>query len=104
MARRYIGTATIHITYNDNNTYTGRVVAGGKTWKFCIPPPATGLYGNVAYDSTDAYDWIARTAVRFGSTSDRGEPAEATADAIREATECAITDTGTYSLSRTPPK
>jgi hypothetical protein len=110
MATRYIGDAVVDIEYQDNNEYSGTITAGGQTWKFdSLYPPAIGFGRGVGYDSSRAYDEMARSAVSFGSyytSHNRGDdtpdwaPPEKVADAIDEATGWAQDDQGTYEVRR----
>ena len=111
MAKRYIGDAVVTITYHDAGDYRGTVTAAhGFTWRFRdLHAPATGLGAGVAYDSPEAYDKMASSAVGFASyytTYNRGDdvpdwapPAEI-ADAIEEATVWAMDDRGEYEVRR----
>lgn len=108
--KRYIGDAVIDIAYHDAGDYRGTVTAGGHTWSFDrLMAPAAGM--GVAYDSPEAYDKMAASAVGFGSyytTGNRGDdtpdwaPSAAVADAISEATAWAQDDKGQYDVRRTP--
>lgn len=108
MAKRYIGDAVITIKYRDRGDYAGTVSAGGHTWRFeDLHAPAGGL--PYAYDSSQAYDKMAESAVGFASyytTYNRGDdtpdwaPSAETADAIAEATEWAQDDHGEYEVRR----
>jgi hypothetical protein len=108
MAKRYIGDAVVEITYRDRGDYAGAVKAGGYSWKFDeLRAPAAGL--PYAYDSPEAYDKMAASAVTFGSyytthnrgsdTPDWAPPAEV-ADAIAEASSWATDDQGNYEVRR----
>jgi hypothetical protein len=57
----------VRITYTDRGTYAGTVSAlGFKTYKFDhLNAPAIGLGEGVAYDSSVAYDKMARAALAF---------------------------------------
>ena len=67
MARRYCGTATCALKYDDNQSlYVGRVFdetrPGSTSYRFKVRPPASA---SVAVDSSEAYDDAARAAFRF---------------------------------------
>jgi hypothetical protein len=108
MARRYIGDAVVNIKYRDRGDYAGTVSAGGHTWRFeDLHAPAGGL--PYAYDSPQAYDKMAESAVGFASyytSYNRGEdtpewaPSAETADAIAEASQWAQDDRGEYEVRR----
>ena len=116
MAKRYIGDAVITITYHDTAEdpraadYRGTIQAGGHTWKFDgLHAPASGF--RFAYDSPQAYDEMAVSAVGFAtyySWNNRGDdtpswaPSADVADAIAEATQWAQDDRGKYEVRRTP--
>jgi len=112
MARRYIGNAVVTITYHDAGDYRGTISAGGHHWRFDeLRAPAAGL--PFTYDSPEAYDKMAASAVSFGSyytTHNRGSdtpewapPAEV-ADAISDATGWATDEEGKglYEVRRSP--
>lgn len=110
MARRYVGDATVYIRYNDRGDYSGSIVANGVRCTFeDLHAPAFGLGAGVAYDSSEAYDKMAASAVSFMSyytSHNRSEdtpdwaPAAEVADAIAEATAWASDDRGEYSVTR----
>jgi hypothetical protein len=108
MAKRYIGDAVVTITYHDAGDYRGTVRVGNHSWAFDdLHAPAGGI--RFAYDSPEAYDMMAASAVGFGSyysTGNRDDapdwaPSEETADAIAEATQWAQNDRGGYEVRRT---
>jgi hypothetical protein len=113
VATRYIGDAVVRITYRDQGDYAGSVCAPGRRcWSFTdLRPPAVGFGGGVAYDSPEAYDEMATSAVTFGSyytshnrgrdTPDWAPPAEI-ADAIDEAVSGYQREDGTYEVRRSP--
>lgn len=107
MATRYIGDAKITITYRDRGDYAGTAcVPVGRShkekrcWRFDgLRAPAVGFGPGIAYDSPEAYDEMAESAVSFGSyytTHNRGDdvpdwaPAPEVADAISDATSLAM--------------
>ena len=108
MAKRYIGDAVVTITYHDSGNYRGTIQVGKHTWKFDdLHAPAMGF--RFAYDSPEAYDTMAESAVSFAtyySSDNRGEdtpdwaPSPAVADAISEATNWAQNDQGKYEVRR----
>lgn len=112
MAKRYIGDAVIRIEYHDAGDYRGTVSAGGHVWRFAnLHAPLIGHGPGVGYDSPEAYDSMAASAVSFGSyytTHNRGDdcpewaPPSEVADAIQEATQCDMTDQGDYLIRRSP--
>lgn len=110
MAKRYIGDAVVTIVYHDSGDYRGTVRAGDHSWHFeDLHAPRMGF--SFAYDSPEAYDEMARSAVSFGSyytTHNRGDdtpewaPPPEVADAIDEAVGWAQDDQGTYEVRRSP--
>lgn len=121
MAKRYIGDAIIRIAYRDaceangyRDDYHGTVTAGGRTWHFDhLRAPACGHGDGIAYDSSEAYDSMAASAVAFGSyytTHNRGDdcpswaPEAETADAIDAAASWATDEEGRglYAVRRKP--
>ncbi|PNX45252.1 MAG: hypothetical protein BV459_09150 [Thermoplasmata archaeon M11B2D] len=109
MVRRYIGDATIYITYSDKDdeTYHGSVVTNdGYRWAFeMLRAPQSGFPH--AYDSSMAYDKMAKAALSFasyytsfnrhGNTPDWAPDVD-TADAIAAATDWAVKDVDGYTL------
>lgn len=117
MATRYIGDATIRISYLDDGTYAGTVSVKRRSgeklvWKFDeLRPPQIGHGRGIAYDSPKAYDRMAGSAVSFGAyytTFNRGDdtpswaPTAEIADAIDEATSWAMDDQGNHDVRRRP--
>lgn len=111
MAKRYIGSAVITVTYHDQGDYRGTVKAEGKTWSFRdLHAPRMGHGRGVAYDSAEAYDSMAASAVSFGGYYTRGERSDApdwapsadVAQAINDATSWARDDRGRHAVSRSP--
>mgnify|MGYP006969347834 CR=1 FL=1 len=115
MATRYIGDATVRIRYRDEGDYAGVITVpsgdGGRWhWHFDdLHAPAIGFGPGIAYDSPEAYDEMAGSAISFGSyytTYNRGDdvpewaPDAEVADAIDEATSWATDDQGTYDVRR----
>lgn len=114
MAKRYIGNAVVTIEYRDRGDYAGSISVpngrGGRfVWKFeNLNPPRAGF--SHAYDSAQAYDKMAGSAVSFGAyyeTGNRGHdtpdwaPRAEVADAISNATAGDTDDQGTYYVRRT---
>ncbi len=109
MAKRRIGDAIVRIVYHDAGDYRGTVSAGEHVWRFADLCAPCGFGSGVAYDSPEAYDAMAESAVSFGSyytTHNRGgdvpdwAPPVEVADAIDEAVGCALNDDGTYQVTR----
>jgi hypothetical protein len=104
MAKRYIGNAVVTIAYHDDGDYRGTVSAGGYTWRFSeLHPPRIGF--KFAYDSPEAYDEMAASAVSFGSYYDSerpDDPSEEVASAIGDAAAWAQDDRGEYEVLRKP--
>ena len=110
MAKRYIGDAVITIEYHDSGDYRGTVRAGNHAWRFDdLHAPRAGF--SHAYDSPEAYDKMAGSAVSFASyytTHNRGDdvpdwaPPPEVADAIEEAVAGAQDDRGEYEVRRSP--
>lgn len=120
MAKRYIGDAVVTIKYHDatstrQDDYRGTVSAGGYSWRFDGLRAAPAGFGpGIGYDSPEAYDEMAKSAVSFGgyyTTHNRGDdvpdwaPLPEVADAINDATSWAMRDDGSYEVrrSRTGP-
>jgi len=112
MAKRYIGDAVITIAYHDSGDYRGSIKAGRYTWAFRdLHAPRAGHGAGIGYDSPEAYDSMAASAVGFGSYYTRGNrgsdtpdwaPRAEVADAISEATSWAQDDQGSYAVARSP--
>lgn len=109
MAKRYIGDAVVTITYHDAGDYRGTVSAGGHSWRFSdLHAPKMGHGGGIAYDSPEAYDSMAASAVTFGSyytgrgrgdTPEWAPPSEV-AEAIEEAVGGWQDDRGRHAVAR----
>ena len=68
MATRYSGDLKISVIYDDRGDYRTAVSRGGKLlWRGRINPAPAGFGRGVAYDSPQAYDEIAASALSFGS-------------------------------------
>lgn len=75
-AKRYSGSLTITVNYNDRD-YDCTIAKGGKSlYKTRVGAPASGFSGGVAYDSPEAFDAIASAALSFGS-NDNSDVADA---------------------------
>jgi hypothetical protein len=113
MAIRYVGDAIIHIIYvgGIRDEYKGSIVVPGHPgkhiWRFnSLYAPACGF--KFAYDSSEAYDQMAESAVSFGSyytTHNRSDapdwaPDAETADAIERATSQVLHGCGSYEVRR----
>lgn len=59
MARRYCGNLRVDVLYTDYEVYTVKV----GSVRFTVNPPACGYGPGVGYDSSEAYDQVARAAV-----------------------------------------
>ncbi|SRR5258706_9747297 len=111
MATRFIGSAVIAVFYNGTrhgkDEYVGIVSPGngpGYDWHFdSLYAPEAGFGTGIAYDSPEAYDRMARSAVSFGAyytSHNRGHdvpswaPSAAVADAIDHATSGSFDDEG----------
>jgi len=103
MAKRYIGDAVITIAYRDQGDYAGTIRAGGYTWRFDnLWPSQSGFGPGIGYDSPEAYDQMAQSAVNFGSnpSEESWSPSEEVASAIADATQGAMDDQGNYEVRR----
>lgn len=66
MAKRYSGNLQISVTYDDHNFYRTAVSRGGKLlWRGRVNPAPAGFGPGIAYDSPQAYDEIASSALSF---------------------------------------
>jgi hypothetical protein len=66
MAKRYSGNLTINVVYDDKNFYRTSVSEGGKSlWSGIVKPAPAGFGPGIAYDSPQAYDEIAQSAIAF---------------------------------------
>lgn len=87
MARRFSGNVTIQVVYCDKGDYRCRVTFGPHVVTLNVNPPVSG-FGGHAYDSPEAYDEVARSALAFASTPSAVEPHEReAAEAIDMAAE-----------------
>ena len=79
MAKRYSGDLQISVVYDDKNHYRTAVSRGGKLlWRGIVNPAPSGFGPGVAYDSSQAYDEVASSALAFadhdvGGISDDAE-------------------------------
>jgi hypothetical protein len=102
MAKRYIGAATVYLRYDDRDFYYCTISVNGQHCYTCeVRPAPVGFGPGIAYDSPEAYDQIAQTAVAFGAddTEDAGQDAEH-ARIIRDATDLALREDGSYHVRR----
>jgi hypothetical protein len=79
MAKRYSGSLQISVTYDDHNFYRTSVSHGGKLlWRGTVRPAPVGFGPGVAYDSPQAYDEIASSALAFADdeVGDIGDEAD----------------------------
>lgn len=80
MAKRYSGTLKIRVSYEpgmDGFDYDARVSDGSEHYRCRIGAPKVGFGPGVAYDSPEAYDQIARSAIAFAvNDTDMGDSAE----------------------------
>jgi hypothetical protein len=82
MARRYSGNLQISIVYDDRGHYRTSVSSGGKLlWRGTVNPAPSGFGRGIAYDSPQAYDEIASSAIAFaddekGDIADEAETKE----------------------------
>jgi len=68
MAKRYSGDLQISVTYDDRNFYRTSVSRGGKLlWRGTVNPAPVGFGPGVAYDSPQAYDEVASSALAFAN-------------------------------------
>jgi hypothetical protein len=68
MATRYSGSLQINVTYDDRGHYRTSVSSGGKLlWRGAVNPAPVGFGPGVAYDSPQAYDKVASSAIAFAN-------------------------------------
>lgn len=65
MAKRYSGLLTINLAYDGDQYRTSVSRAGKKLWSGHVRPAPIGFGRGIAYDSPQAYDQIASTALTF---------------------------------------
>jgi hypothetical protein len=81
MAKRYSGNLQISVVYDDKNHYSTAVSSGGKLlWRGIVNPAPAGFGRGVAYDSPQAYDEVASSALAFADDEQRGIADEAEYD------------------------
>ena len=81
MAKRYSGNLQISVVYDDKNHYRTAVSSGGKLlWRGIVNPAPAGFGRGVAYDSPQAYDEVASSALAFADDEQRGIADEAEFD------------------------
>lgn len=79
MAKRYSGNLKISVVYDDKNHYRTAVSQGGKLlWRGTVNPAPAGFGPGIGYDSSQAYDEVASSALAFadhdvGGISDEAE-------------------------------
>lgn len=74
MATRYSGNLQVSVVYDDQNFYRTSVSRSGKLlWRGRVNPAPAGFGPGVAYDSPEAYDEVARTALSFADHESPGE-------------------------------
>ena len=97
MAVRYVGPVAIHIQYQDDDSYVGRISAPGvRPWKFThLYPPRIGF--RFAYDGPEAYDEMAQSALVF-CTNEQTNPE--TAQEFDGLTQGWLLDNGGYLMRR----
>jgi hypothetical protein len=73
MAKRYSGDLQISVTYDDRGFYRTSVSSGGKPlWRGQVKPAPAGFGPGIAYDSPQAYDEVAQSALAFADDEKRG--------------------------------
>jgi hypothetical protein len=73
MAKRYSGDLQISVTYDDRGFYRTSVSSRGKLlWRGQVRPAPSDFGPGIAYDSPQAYDEIARSALAFADNEERG--------------------------------
>ena len=81
MAKRYSGNLQISVVYDDKKHYRTAVSSGGKLlWRGIVNPAPAGFGPGVAYDSPQAYDEIASSALAFAEDEKGGIADEADFD------------------------
>ena len=79
MAKRYSGDLAINVIYDDKGHYRTSVSRGGKLlWRGTVKPAPAGFGPGIGYDSPQAYDEVASSALAFaddevGGISDDAE-------------------------------
>lgn len=80
MATRYSGEIKINVLYRDQGDYRAVVTdAKRNRWSGFIRPAPAGFGRDVAYDSPQAYDEIASSALSFADNDEDGWVAESAA-------------------------
>jgi hypothetical protein len=81
MAKRYSGSLQINVTYDNRGHYRTSVSSGGKLlWRGGVKPAPAGFGPGIAYDSPQAYDKVASSALAFADDEVRGIGDEADFD------------------------
>lgn len=76
MAKRYSGSLQINVVYDDRGHYRTTVSSGGKLlWRGTVNPAPSGFGPGVAYDSPQAYDEVASSAIAFAD-DEKGDIAD----------------------------
>lgn len=66
MTKRYSGSLEINVVYDDRGHYRTSVSGDGKLrWRGTVTPAPAGFGPGVAYDSPQAYDEVASSAIAF---------------------------------------
>lgn len=107
MATRYSGDLKINVTYDDHNFYRTSVSRSGKLlWRGIVKPAPAGFGPGVSYDSPQAYDEVASSALSFaddevggiGDTADYDE--NLTGYLIRRAAPAKTTKTASHATRK----
>lgn len=78
MAKRYSGSLKINVVYDDKDHYRTTVSRDGELlWRGIVRPAPRGFGKGVAYDSPEAYDAIAASALAFAEDEVGGVSADA---------------------------
>ncbi len=76
MAKRYSGSLQINVTYDDRGHYRTSISSGGKLlWRGTVNPAPSGFGPGIAYDSPQAYDEVASSAISFAD-DEKGDIAD----------------------------
>ena len=81
MAKRYSGSLQINVTYDNRGHYRTSVSSGGTLlWRGTVNPAPAGFGPGIAYDSPQAYDEVASSAIAFANDEVGGIADEADYD------------------------
>jgi hypothetical protein len=81
MAKRYSGSLKINVVYDDKGHYRTSVSSGGKSlWRGTVNPAPADFGPSVEYNSAQAYDEIASSAIAFADDEKGGIADEAEYD------------------------